>query len=54
MRAFRLLQRRGVRTYMKVPLMHENVRQLHQLEALAATVGAILRTDPTITPKIHG
>jgi radical SAM protein with 4Fe4S-binding SPASM domain len=54
LRAFRLLQERGVRTNMKVPLMHENVRQLHQLAALAAGVGAILRTDPNITPKLTG
>jgi radical SAM protein with 4Fe4S-binding SPASM domain len=53
-RAFRLLRERGIRTVMKTPLMHENVRQIHELEALADELGAQFRYDTTITPKDNG
>lgn len=54
MRAFRLLQERGVRTAFKVPLMRENVRQFHTLRALAESLGARFRYDITITTKDDG
>ena len=54
LRAFRLLHERGVRTQMKTPLMHENVRQLPALRELAASLGAGFRYDPTITAKDNG
>ncbi|MBI4787236.1 MAG: radical SAM protein [Chloroflexi bacterium] len=54
MRAFRLLRERGVRTAMKTPLMRENVREFHALEALAAELGAMFRYDITISPKDTG
>lgn len=52
--SLRSLHRRGVRTVMKTPLMHENVYQVHQLRALADELGAGFRTDLTITTKLDG
>lgn len=54
LRAAQLLRERGVHTVMKTPLMRENVRQLRALRALAASVGASFRYDPTITTKDNG
>jgi radical SAM protein with 4Fe4S-binding SPASM domain len=54
LRAFRLLHDRGVRTVMKVPLMCENVRQLHPLESLAAELGATFHPSHVITAGISG
>lgn len=54
MRAFQLLRERGVRTWFKVPLMRENVRQFHALRALAESWGAVFRYDITITAKDDG
>lgn len=53
-RACRLLVARGVRVTLKAPLMHENVRQLHEMRALAASLGADFKYDITITPKDSG
>jgi radical SAM protein with 4Fe4S-binding SPASM domain len=53
-RALRLLRDRGVRTKIKVPLMHENFRELREFEKLAAELGAEFRYDSTITPKDNG
>jgi len=53
-RAIRLLRARGVRTVIKTPLMRENVREFHALEALARELGAQFRYDITITPKDDG
>jgi radical SAM protein with 4Fe4S-binding SPASM domain len=39
---------------MKVPLMHENVQEVRDLEKLAAELGAQFRYDTTITPKDDG
>ncbi len=54
MRAFRLLRERGVRTVMKVPLMHETVHEYRALENLAKDLGAQFRFDITITTKDDG
>lgn len=53
-RAFGLLRERGIRTWFKVPLMRENVRQFDALRALAESFGAIFRYDITITVKDNG
>ncbi|MCI0474736.1 MAG: radical SAM protein, partial [Anaerolineales bacterium] len=53
-RAFHLLRERRVRTWFKVPLMRENVRQYHALRALAESLGAKFRYDITITVKDDG
>jgi len=53
-RALRLLHERGVRTVMKTPLMHDNVYEFHQLEAMAKTLQAQFRYDITITAKDNG
>lgn len=53
-RALRLLRERGVRTVIKTPLMRENVREFHALQALAQESGAQFRYDITITPKDDG
>ena len=53
-RALGLLRDRGVRTKMKVPLMHETVHEVRDLEKLAARLGAQFRYDTTITPKDDG
>jgi radical SAM protein with 4Fe4S-binding SPASM domain len=53
-RALRLLHERGVRTVMKTPLIRENIRELHGLEAFARDLGAQFRYDFTITPKDDG
>ncbi len=54
LRAMRLLKERGVRTVMKTPLMHETVREIRDLYALAKDLGAQFRYDITITPKDNG
>jgi radical SAM protein with 4Fe4S-binding SPASM domain len=54
LRAIRLLRERGIRIVMKTPLMHENVHQYHELQALADELGAQFRYDTTITPKDNG
>ncbi len=54
LRAMRLLHERGIRTVMKTPLMRENVREIHELRALAQELGAQFRYDITITPKDNG
>lgn len=54
LRAMRLLRERGIRTVIKTPLMHENVREIHDLRALAQELGAQFRYDITITPKDSG
>jgi radical SAM protein with 4Fe4S-binding SPASM domain len=53
-RAGRWLIERGVRVTLKAPLMHENVRQLHQMKELAGELGADFKYDITITPKDTG
>ncbi len=53
-RALRLLHERGARTVVKTPLMRENVRELHALQAFAGDLGAQFRYDITITPKDDG
>lgn len=53
-RALGLLRDRGVRTKMKVPLMRENIREMRQMAALAAELGAQFRYDTTITSKDDG
>jgi len=53
-RALQLLHDRAVRTVVKTPLMHENVRQVHGLRELADELGAGFRTDLTITTKRDG
>jgi len=54
MRAFRLLRERNVRLRCKTPLMRENVRQFHQLRALAESLGAEWKYDITITARDGG
>lgn len=54
MSALRLLYERGVRTVMKTPMMHENVYEIHDLEAFAHDLGAQFRYDITLTPKDSG
>ena len=53
-RALRWLHERGVRTFLKTPLMRENLRQLPAMETLARNLGAQFRYDVTITPKDNG
>ena len=52
--ALRLLAERHVRTVLKTPLMHENVRQFRAIQQLAADLGARFRFDMTVMPKISG
>jgi len=53
-RACQLLAERGVRVILKCPLMHENVRELHDMKVLAEKLGADFKYDITITPKDSG
>lgn len=53
-RALHLLRERGVRTVLKTPLMHENVREFDALKSMAKESGAQFRYDITITPKDTG
>lgn len=52
--ALNLLAARRVRTVLKVPLMHENIRQFWQIRQLAADLGARFRFDLTLIPKLSG
>ena len=52
--ALALLAERKVRTVLKTPLMHENVRQFRQIKQLAADLGARFRYDLTLIPKLSG
>jgi radical SAM protein with 4Fe4S-binding SPASM domain len=52
--ALGLLAERKVRTVLKVPLMHENIRQFWQVKQLAADLGARFRFDLTLIPKLSG
>ncbi len=52
--ALALLGERKVRTVLKTPLMHENVRQFRQIKQLAADLGARFRYDLTLIPKLSG
>ena len=54
MRAFQLLGERGVRTYVKMLLMKENIGEFDDVRALAEEFGAIFRYDITVTPKDDG
>jgi sulfatase maturation enzyme AslB (radical SAM superfamily) len=49
-----LLVERNVRTVLKTPLLHENVRQFWQIKQLAADLGARFRFDLTLIPKLTG
>ncbi len=49
-----LLAERKVRSVLKTPLMHENVRQFRQIKQLAADLGARFRYDLTLIPKLSG
>ena len=50
-RAFRLLEERGINTRVKTPLMKENIGEFNDLRTLAEELGATFRYDMTITPK---
>ena len=53
--AFRLLQKRGVRTMMKMPVMHENFREVAEMRALAQELGVTgFRIDSMIVAKDNG
>ena len=52
--ALSLLAGRQVRTVLKTPLIHENVRQFWQIKQLAAELGARFRYDLTLIPKLTG
>ena len=52
--ALALLAARQVRTVLKTPLMHENVRQFRQIQEWAAELGAQFRGDLTLIPKLSG
>jgi radical SAM protein with 4Fe4S-binding SPASM domain len=54
MRGLRLLKARGIRTIFKSCVMTINVDDLHELKALALSVGAVPRFDPGIKPRMNG
>ncbi len=54
MRAFDLLQERGVRTLLKAVIMRENYRQMSGFRALAQSKGANFHYDLTVSPKHTG
>ncbi|MBI2059062.1 MAG: radical SAM protein [Nitrospirae bacterium] len=53
-RGIRLLNERGVRTYMNMPIMKQNQDQYHDVMALGEKIGAKLRSDLSIVPKDNG